>query len=107
MSAINPIFKDAPRGNVLASGLLEGSLPSTVESTCGRRRLRGCWGIVGTLAILKPVDVTIVDLRIAEERKTYRAWISPNTAKRDIIGRRRGVEGRERTLLGYPHARTA
>jgi hypothetical protein len=40
-----------------------------------------------------------------QRRKKCRDWISPNTAKRDIIGRRR--RRGSRTLLGYPHARTA
>jgi Amt family ammonium transporter len=66
VSAVNPIFKDA-QGNVLASGLLEGNLYQLLNQLVGVGIAWGL-GIVGTLAILKLVDVTI-GVRIPEEEE--------------------------------------
>ena len=66
VSAVNPIFKDAQR-NVLASGLLEGNSHQLLNQLAGVA-IAWALGIVGTLAILKLVDVTI-GLRIAEEEE--------------------------------------
>ena len=65
-SAVNPIFKDA-RGNTLASGLIEGNGHQLVNQVVG---VGIAWGlaIVGTLVILKVVDVTI-GLRVSEEEE--------------------------------------
>jgi Amt family ammonium transporter len=65
-SAINPIFKDA-QGNTLASGLLEGNAHQLLNQFVG---VAIAWvlAIVGTLAILKIVDVTI-GLRVSEEHE--------------------------------------
>jgi Amt family ammonium transporter len=65
-SAINPIFKDA-QGNTLASGLLEGNAHQLLNQFVG---VAIAWvlAIVGTLAILKLVDVTI-GLRVSEEHE--------------------------------------
>ncbi len=66
VSAVNPIFKDA-QGNALASGLLEGNSHQLLNQLVG---VSIAWvlGIVGTLAILKLVDVTI-GLRVPEEEE--------------------------------------
>jgi Amt family ammonium transporter len=64
VSAINPIFKDA-QGKVLASGLLEGNAHQLLNQLVGVC-LAWVLGMVGTLAILKLVDVTI-GLRVPEE----------------------------------------
>jgi len=66
VSAVNPIFKDA-QGNVRASGLLEGNAPQLLNQLVG---VVIAWvlAIVGTLAILKLVDVTI-GLRVSEEEE--------------------------------------
>ncbi len=66
VSAVNPIFKDA-QGNTLASGLLEGNAHQLLNQLVG---VAIAWGlaIVGTLAILKVVDVTI-GLRVSEEEE--------------------------------------
>jgi Amt family ammonium transporter len=63
-SAVNPIFKDA-QGNTLASGLLEGNAHQLLNQLAG---VVIAWGlaIVGTLAILKVVDLTI-GLRVTED----------------------------------------
>ena len=66
VSAVNPIFKDA-QGNVLASGLLEGNAHQLWNQLVGVGIAWGL-GIVGTLAILKLVDVTI-GVRIPEEEE--------------------------------------
>jgi Amt family ammonium transporter len=66
VSAVNPIFKDA-QGNVLASGLLEGNSHQLLNQLAGVA-IAWALGIVGRLAILKLVDVTI-GLRIAEEEE--------------------------------------
>jgi ammonium transporter, Amt family len=65
-SAVNPIFKDA-RGNTLASGVLEGNAHQLLNQMLG---VAIAWGlaIVGTLIILKLVDVTI-GLRVNEEEE--------------------------------------
>lgn len=64
VSAVNPIFKDA-QGNTLASGLIEGNPHQLLNQLVG---VAIAWGlaIVGTLLILKIVDVTI-GLRVSEE----------------------------------------
>ena len=66
VSAVNPIFKDA-QSNSLASGLLEGNAHQLLNQLAG---VAIAWGlaIVGTLAILKLVDVTI-GLRVSEEEE--------------------------------------
>ena len=65
-SAINPIFKDA-QGNRLASGLFEGNWHQVVNQFIG---VAMAWAlaIVGTLVILKIVDLTI-GLRVSEEHE--------------------------------------
>jgi len=65
-SAVNPIFKDS-QGNVLASGLLEGNAHQLLNQLVGVSIAWGL-GIVGTLAILKLVDVTI-GLRVSDEQE--------------------------------------
>lgn len=66
VSAVNPIFKDA-QGNTLASGLFEGNAHQLANQLVG---VAIAWvlAIVGTLAILKLVDVTI-GLRVSEEEE--------------------------------------
>ena len=66
VSAVNPIFKDG-QGNALASGVLEGNAHQLLNQLVG---VAIAWGlaIVGTLAILKLVDVTI-GLRVSEEEE--------------------------------------
>jgi len=66
VSAVNPIFKDS-QGNVLPSGLFEGNVHQLLNQLVG---IVIAWGIasVGTLAILKLVDVTI-GLRVSEEEE--------------------------------------
>jgi len=63
-SAVNPIFKDA-QGNALPSGLLEGNAHQLLNQFVG---VAIAWilAIVGTLVILKVVDLT-VGLRVSEE----------------------------------------
>jgi Amt family ammonium transporter len=63
-SSINPIFKDA-QGNALASGLFEGNAHQLLNQFVG---VVIAWltAIVGTLVILKIVDV-VVGLRVAED----------------------------------------
>jgi Amt family ammonium transporter len=65
-SAVNPIFKDA-QGNTLPSGLLEGNAHQLVNQFAG---VTISWviAIVGTLVILKLVDMTI-GLRVSEEEE--------------------------------------
>jgi Amt family ammonium transporter len=62
-SAVNPIFKDA-QGNALPSGLIEGNAHQIVNQIVG---IAISWAIaiVGTLIILKVVDMTI-GLRVSE-----------------------------------------
>jgi len=66
VSAVNPIFKDA-QGNPLPSGLLEGNAHQLLNQLVG---VVISWGlaIVGTLIILKIVDLTI-GLRVSEEEE--------------------------------------
>ncbi len=63
-SAVNPMFKDA-RGNALPSGLLEGNSHQLVNQLVGVA-ISWVLAIVGTLLILKVVDMTI-GLRVSEE----------------------------------------
>jgi len=65
-SAINPIFKDS-QGNPLPSGLLEGNASQLLNQLVG---VFIAWGlaIVGTLLILKVVDLTI-GLRVTKEHE--------------------------------------
>ncbi len=65
-SAVNPIFKDA-QGNPLPSGLLEGNAHQLVNQFAA---VAISWviAIVGTLMILKLVDMTI-GLRVSEEEE--------------------------------------
>ena len=65
-SVVNPIFKDA-QGATLASGLLEGNAHQLLNQFVG---VATAWGIaiVGTLVILKLVDLTI-GLRVSEEEE--------------------------------------
>jgi Amt family ammonium transporter len=64
--AINPIFKDAA-GNALPSGLIQGNAHQLLNQLVG---VLIAWGlaIVGTLIILKIVDLT-VGLRVTEEHE--------------------------------------
>jgi ammonium transporter, Amt family len=66
-STVNPIFKDA-RGAVLPSGVLEGNFRQLLNQSVG---VAFAWviAVVGTLAILKLVDVT-VGLRVSPEHET-------------------------------------
>ncbi|HYM76742.1 MAG TPA: ammonium transporter [Candidatus Dormibacteraeota bacterium] len=66
VSAVNPVFKDA-QGNTLASGLLEGNAHQLLNQLVG---VAIAWvlAIVGTLVILKVVDMTI-GLRVSEEEE--------------------------------------
>jgi ammonium transporter, Amt family len=65
-SAVNPIFKDS-QGNALPSGLFEGNAHQLLNQLAG---VLIAWAIavVGTLAILKLIDVTI-GLRVSEEEE--------------------------------------
>jgi Amt family ammonium transporter len=65
-SAINPIFKDS-RGNPLPSGLLEGNTHQLLNQCVGVLIACGL-AIVGTLLILKLVDMTI-GLRVTQEHE--------------------------------------
>ena len=66
VSAVNPIFKDA-QGNTLASGLFEGNPHQLLNQLVG---VAIAWvlAIIGTLLILKIVDLTI-GLRVSEEEE--------------------------------------
>jgi ammonium transporter, Amt family len=66
VSAVNPIFKNAA-GNTTASGLLEGNSHQLLNQAVG---VGIAWllAIVGTLVILKVVDVTI-GLRVSEDEE--------------------------------------
>ena len=66
VAAVNPIFKDA-QGNPMPSGLLEGNVHQLLNQLVG---VAISWGlaIVGTLIILKLVDLTI-GLRVSEEEE--------------------------------------
>jgi Amt family ammonium transporter len=65
-SAVNPIFKDA-QGNPLPSGMIEGNFHQVLNQSVG---IAIAWvlAIVGTLVILKIVDVTI-GLRVSQEHE--------------------------------------
>jgi Amt family ammonium transporter len=63
-SAVNPMFKDA-QGNTLPSGMLEGNAHQLVNQLVGVA-ISWILAIVGTLVILKLVDMTI-GLRVSEE----------------------------------------
>ena len=65
-SAVNPIFKDS-KGNTLASGLLEGNGHQVLNQLVG---IGIAWvlAIVGTLVILKVVDV-VIGLRVPEDHE--------------------------------------
>ncbi|HEY1801860.1 MAG TPA: ammonium transporter [Terriglobales bacterium] len=65
-SVVNPIFKDA-QGNPLPSGLLEGNAHQLLNQLLG---VAIAWGlaIVGTLVVLKIVDMT-VGLRVSQEHE--------------------------------------
>jgi Amt family ammonium transporter len=65
-SAVNPIFKDA-QGNVLPSGMIDGNFHQMLNQLVG---IAIAWtlAIVGTLIILKIVDMT-VGLRVSEEHE--------------------------------------
>jgi len=65
-SVVNPIFKDA-RGNAVASGLIEGNAPQLLNQLVGVA-IAWALAIVGTLLILKVVDVTI-GLRVSEDEE--------------------------------------
>ena len=66
VSSVNPIFKDA-QGNSLASGLIEGNPHQLLNQFIA---VAIAWGIaiVGTVVILKLVDVTI-GLRVSEDEE--------------------------------------
>lgn len=66
VSAVNPIFKNA-QGATLASGLIDGNAHQLLNQLVG---VLISWGlaIVGTLIILKVVDITI-GLRVSEEEE--------------------------------------
>ncbi|MGH9516098.1 MAG: ammonium transporter, partial [Terriglobales bacterium] len=65
-SAVNPIFKDA-QGNTLPSGMIEGNVHQILNQLVG---IAIAWAlaVVGTLIILKIVDLT-VGLRVSEEHE--------------------------------------
>ena len=65
-SVVNPIFKDA-QGNPLPSGLIEGNGHQLLNQLVG---VLIAWGlaIVGTLVVLKIVDMTI-GLRVSHEHE--------------------------------------
>jgi ammonium transporter, Amt family len=66
VSAINPIFKDA-QGNTLPSGLIDGNAHQLLNQAVG---VLIAWilAIIGTLVILKVVDVTL-GLRVSEDEE--------------------------------------
>jgi ammonium transporter, Amt family len=65
-SAVNPIFKDAG-GRVLASGALEGNTHQFVNQAIGVA-IATALAVVGTLSILKIVDV-VIGLRVPEHHE--------------------------------------
>jgi Amt family ammonium transporter len=67
VSAVNPILKDA-RGNVMASGLIEGNAHQLLNQLLGVG-IAWALGIVGTLAILVFVD-KVIGLRVSPEHET-------------------------------------
>ena len=66
VSAVNPIFKDA-QGRTLASGLIEGNGHQMLNQLVGVL-IAWALAIVGTLIILKVVDVS-VGLRVSKEEE--------------------------------------
>jgi len=66
-SAINPIFKDA-QGNTLPSGAVDGNWHQVLNQLVG---IGLAWiiSIVGTLILLKLVDLT-VGLRVSRDQET-------------------------------------
>jgi len=66
VSAVNPIFKDS-QGNALASGLIDGNAHQLLNQFVG---VLIAWGlaIVGTLIILKLIDLT-VGLRVGKDEE--------------------------------------
>ena len=66
VSAVNPIFKDA-KGNTLPSGLIDGNAHQLLNQLVGVV-IAWALAIVGTLIILKLVDLTI-GLRVSEEEE--------------------------------------
>ena len=66
VSAVNPIFKDS-QGNAMASGLIEGNPRQLLNQLVGVL-ISWVLAVVGTLIILKVVDLTI-GLRISEEEE--------------------------------------
>jgi len=67
VSAVNPILKDA-KGNVLASGLIEGNAHQLLNQLIGVS-IAWALGIVGTLGILIVVD-KLIGLRVSPEQET-------------------------------------
>jgi Amt family ammonium transporter len=65
-SVVNPIFKDA-QGNALPSGLIDGNAHQLLNQFIGVA-IAWALAIVGTLVILKIVDVTI-GLRVTEDEE--------------------------------------
>lgn len=65
-STVNPIFKDA-QGNTIASGVIEGNYHQLVNQVVGIA-IAWCLAIVGTLIILKIVDMAI-GLRVSQEHE--------------------------------------
>lgn len=65
-SAVNPIFKDA-KGGVLPSGALEGNAHQFLNQAIGVGIATGL-AVVGTLVILKVVDL-VIGLRVPEEHE--------------------------------------
>jgi Amt family ammonium transporter len=65
-SIVNPIFKDA-KGNTLPSGVIEGNAHQLLNQLVG---VAIAWvlAIVGTLVILKIVDV-VIGLRVSEDQE--------------------------------------
>jgi Amt family ammonium transporter len=65
-SVVNPIFKDA-KGNTLPSGVIEGNAHQLLNQLVG---VAIAWvlAIVGTLVILKIVDV-VIGLRVSEDQE--------------------------------------
>jgi ammonium transporter, Amt family len=92
-SAINPIFKDA-QGKVTASGLVEGNPHQMLNQLAG---IAIAWVLagVGTLGILKLVDVTI-GLRVSEDEELVGLDLSQHGEEGYVSG---GPEGLEPVLL--------
>jgi len=65
-SAVNPVFKDA-KGNILASGLIEGNAHQLLNQLAGVA-IAWALAIVGTVILLKLVDV-VIGLRVPEEHE--------------------------------------